>query len=285
MKPELEQIKLRKRSSILVFEYIKKHFDALWHFHPQYELTYILESSGTKFIGDYVGPYASGELLLLRSNLPHCWKNHRKEGQVSRSLVIQWNKGIFAKVPEMQSVFDMFLRASRGIQFAAEDIDKILPDLEKLKDLEGQELYVSLLEILMKLSNFQGTTLSEASFIDDLPYESSDRMSRIHDFVESHYHKKIRIHQLADLVNMSEQSFSRFFSKMMGRPFFTFLNEYRINMAAKMLIDTEEPVAQIGYACGYDSLPLFHKQFNKFKNETPHKFRKKYGYVTKYHKN
>jgi transcriptional regulator GlxA family with amidase domain len=76
---------------------------------------------------------------------------------------------------------------------------------------------------------------------------------------------------------MSEQSFSRFFSKMMGRPFFTFLNEYRINIASRMLIDTDLSVAQIGFTCGYESLPFFHKQFSKFKNESPQKFRKKHS--------
>ncbi|MDW7691229.1 AraC family transcriptional regulator [Flammeovirgaceae bacterium SG7u.111] len=282
MKPELEAIRLGKRNSILVFEYSNDHFDAPWHFHPQYELTYILESSGTKFIGDFVGPYEKGELVLLRSNLPHCWKSHREENTASRSMVVQWNKGIFAKVPEMETLFDMFRKASRGIIFEGEHVGKFIPKLIELDHLSGYELYVKLLELLLNLTEIPSKTLSDASFLDDLPNEYGDRMGKIHDFVETEYHRKIQVKELADLVNMSEQSFSRFFSKMMGRPFFTFLNEYRINMAAKMLIDTDRSVSQVGFACGYESLPFFHKQFNKFKQETPHKYRKKYGYVARY---
>ena len=36
------------------------------------------------------------------------------------------------------------------------------------------------------------------------------------------------------------------------------------------------PIAEIGFASGYDSLPFFHKQFNKFKGITPSGYRKKY---------
>jgi len=75
---------------------------------------------------------------------------------------------------------------------------------------------------------------------------------------------------------MSEQAFSRFFTKMMGRSFITFLNEYRINIAARLLLDTDDSVSQIGYACGYESLPFFHKQFIKFRGSSPLAYRKKY---------
>ena len=81
---------------------------------------------------------------------------------------------------------------------------------------------------------------------------------------------------MANLVNMSTQSFSRFFSKIMGRPFFTFLNEYRINLAKRMLMDTDWSVREICFACGYDSLTFFHRQFKKFVHCSPSVYRKEH---------
>ncbi|RYZ97863.1 MAG: AraC family transcriptional regulator, partial [Sphingobacteriaceae bacterium] len=95
-------------------------------------------------------------------------------------------------------------------------------------------------------------------------------------YIESNYDKKITLLMLSQKVFMSEESFSRFFSKVMKKPFFYFLNEYRINMACKMLIGTNEPVSQICYACGYESFPFFYRQFKKFKSCTPQKFRSNY---------
>lgn len=277
MKPILEQIRLGSQQSILAFEYAKKNFETPWHCHPQHELTYIEASIGTKFIGDYVGPYEPGELVLVRSNLPHCWKNHERENGLSQSTVVQWNKGIYTQVPELSAVFDLLKQASHGLIFDREQTEPLIPQIKQLPLLSGADLYVHLLGLLVQLAGCRFRTLSEASFEDDLPSEYGSRMAKIHEFVEAHYGRKIFLKEVADLVNMSEQSFSRFFTKMMGRPFFTFLNEYRINMASRMLIDTDWSVAEISYASGFESQPFFHKQFNKFKAESPVKYRNRYG--------
>jgi len=257
-------------------EHAKKDFETPWHFHPQHELTYIEQSVGTKFIGDYVGGFEAGELVLLQANLPHCWKNQVEEASLSKSIVVQWNKGIFAKVPELQPIFDMLKIAAKGILFNKEETEKIYPLLQSLPLLKKEQLYLQLLSILSELSRCNFQTLSTASFNNDLPTVYNTRMSKIHDFIAKNYQRKIYLKELANLVNMTEQSYSRFFKKMMGRSFFTFLNEYRINISSRMLIDTDWSVAEIGYSCGFESLPFFHKQFNKFKGVSPLKYRKQF---------
>ena len=276
MKAQFQHIQVGAQQSVLAFTYDKPSFEAPWHFHPQHELIYIQSSFGTKYVGDFVGSYEPGELVLMRSNLPHCWKNQVDPDQSAKSIVVQWEKGIYARVPELDSFFEMLSSASRGIIFPEGVSSSYVSRLIQLTTVTGKDLYLQLLAILVELSESSYHTLSHESFVGDLPVEYNDRITKIHDFVEENYDRKIFLAELADLVGMSEQSFSRFFSKMMGRPFFTFLNEYRINVASRMLTHTDWSVAQIGYACGYDSLPFFHKQFNKFKGISPSKFRKKY---------
>lgn len=277
MEPILEPIHLDDKRTITSFYHSKKDFDTPWHFHPQHELTYIEESVGTKFVGDYVGPYEPGELVLLRSNLPHCWKNNTEQKGLSKSIVIQWNLGVFPKVPELASLFQMLRTSSKGLLFNTKDTAPLLSRLKKCPELEAHDLYIELLTILVKLSSCGYKTLSSASFTEDLPSEYGNRMAQVHDFVSANYSRKIYLKELADLVNMSEQSFSRFFTKMMGRPFFTFLNEYRINISARMLLDTHDSVSQIAFACGYESLPFFHRQFKKFMCSSPLSYQKKYA--------
>ena len=276
MKPILEPIQLGQKKTILGFRYEAPDFETPWHFHPQHELTYIEESVGTKLVGDYVGPYEPGELVLIRSNLPHCWKNVTQKNIVSKSVVVQWNKGVFPKVPELEIIFILLRRADKGLLFDKTQSAELLPLIQKLPALREHELYIQLLELLTKLSNCSFRTLSEASFRDDLPTVYGSRMSTVHDFVSKNYNQKVHLVEVANLVNMSEQSFSRFFSKMMGRPFFTFLNEYRINIAVRMLLDSDNSVSEIGYSCGYESPPFFYKQFQKFRGSSPLAYRKKH---------
>lgn len=274
MKPILEPIHLGEQKTITAFTYKEDNFLVPWHFHPQHELTFIESSFGTKFIGDFVGPYEPGELVLVRSNLPHCWKNQHQDGVPAQSIVIQWNKGVFAKVPELDTLFTMLTTASKGIIFEKDAIASLIPELKNLLTLSSDDLYIHFLSFLLRLSKCSYTTLSEASFVDDIPHEHNNRITKVHDFIEQSFARKIYLKEVADLVNMSEQSFSRFFNKMMGRSFFTFLNEYRINMASRMLLYSDKSVSQISYDCGYESPPFFFKKFNEVYEISPTKYRK-----------
>ncbi|MGD1946433.1 MAG: AraC family transcriptional regulator [Croceivirga sp.] len=276
MKPVFEPIHQNRKRTITAFVYNKENFETPWHVHPQHELNYIEKSSGTKFIGDIVGPYQSGELVLLRSNVPHCWKNHLKTNEGCKSLVVHWDRGIYNKIPELEPIFELLRTSSKGVIFNNIGLENVVSKIRKLPEIEGAHLYIALLEILIALSRHPFRTLSESSFFDNMPTEFGTRMAKIHDFVENHYNRKIYLKELGNLVNLSEQSFARFFAKIMGRSFFTFLNEYRVNMAARMLLDTDDSVARIGFACGFESPPHFFNKFKKAHGISPSKYRTKF---------
>src|SRR5271169_2626331 len=44
-----------------------------WHYHVEMELTAFTAGEGTFFVGDHIGPFAAGEVVLLGENLPHYW--------------------------------------------------------------------------------------------------------------------------------------------------------------------------------------------------------------------
>ncbi|GAA0881178.1 AraC family transcriptional regulator [Algoriphagus jejuensis] len=277
MKPILESVPLEKSQSILAFCFDKKNFETPWHFHPQFELTWIASSTGTKFVGDFIGNYEPGELVLLHSNLPHYWKNGQDQAAQAKSYVIQWNGDAIPKAPELEAIHEMLKASAQGLIFDRSQAETLFPLIQKSAGLQGAELYIQLLTLLSALVDCNHEKLSQGSFTQAIPIEYSSRMEKVHDFVAANYVRKVYLKELSDLVNMSEQAFSRFFSKMMGRPFFTFLNDYRIHAAARMLLEQDDAVAQIGYACGYDSLPFFHRKFNEAFGISPAQYRKKHS--------
>ncbi len=46
---------------------------ARWHFHEEYELHLITATSGKAFVGDWIGPFQPGHLVLCGPRLPHNW--------------------------------------------------------------------------------------------------------------------------------------------------------------------------------------------------------------------
>ena len=141
----------------------------------------------------------------------------------------------------------------------------------------GVNRYIQLLNILQKLSEVKEYEfLSGEHYSPDLSLQTGYRLDSVQQYVEGHYTEKITLAEVAELVSMTESSFSRFFSRVMQKPFFSFLNEYRVNRASKLLIETEQSVAEIGFSCGYESLPFFYKQFKKIKGYSPLVYRKIY---------
>ncbi|MEO6187670.1 MAG: AraC family transcriptional regulator, partial [Ginsengibacter sp.] len=104
----------------------------------------------------------------------------------------------------------------------------------------------------------------------------NSRLDIICNFIKEKYSEKITLANAASLVNMSEGAFSKFFSQTTKRPFFSFLNEYRIKMARKLLSETDMRANEIGYACGYECLQFFYRQFMKYAECSPQTYRKKW---------
>lgn len=75
---------------------------------------------------------------------------------------------------------------------------------------------------------------------------------------------------------MSNDTFSRFFKKTFNTSFFSFLNEYKVSMVCKMLINEDLSISEIAYKVGYNNLTFFYRQFQKHMGMSPSKYRKAY---------
>ncbi len=149
-----------------------------------------------------------------------------------------------------------------------------MADMLEMQPFARLMKFMEVLEMLAGVKNVH--FLCEQGFAYPLNYEDNQRINTVYNYIREHYPERITLATVSALVHMNDEAFSRFFSRIMQKPLFTFLNEYRINMASKMLIETDMQVAEISYACGYESLPFFFRQFRKFGGVTPAAYRKQF---------
>src|SRR5580692_12119407 len=90
--PIFEEVPFVGPVSVAVREFEFPAFRFPWHRHPEVELTWILEGSGLRCVGDSVEPFQAGDFCLLGPNLPHAWLSApTKTSGRARSLVIQFD--------------------------------------------------------------------------------------------------------------------------------------------------------------------------------------------------
>ena len=102
------------------------------------------------------------------------------------------------------------------------------------------------------------------------------KIDLIQNYVGDNYHRQLTLAEVANIVGMSEETFCRFFKRSFNKSFFTFLNEYKVKLACKELIESNKQVSEIAFLCGYESLPFFYRQFKKFIGCSPLVYQKKY---------
>ncbi len=101
-----------------------------------------------------------------------------------------------------------------------------------------------------------------------------ERLTRIVDYIGEHYAGKVQLQELADRECVTMHHLSRFFKEQMGISFQEYLFDYRIYQAAKQIINSNEKIADIAFACGFNDPKLFYKKFKQKYNQTPIKLRR-----------
>ena len=139
-----------------------------------------------------------------------------------------------------------------------------------LEDLTNQ-LYIKsfLLHIFALLSDNRLFIPTEKNYDKRV-----EEIKKIITYIMENYKEKIYIRDLAILVNMNEQYFCRFFKRAIGRSPMEYTNEYRIKQSIQLLKETNLPVMEICLECGFNNLGNFLKEFRKYTNTTPLKYRK-----------
>lgn len=285
MQPLLEHLPLSKDESFVVKNFDYKYYPNPWHFHPEYELVLVTESTGKRFIGDSISNFSPGNLAFIGPNLPHTYRNDDKYFNNSsklraRSIVIHFMESSlgedFLALPEARKLKELLTRSARGIEITGRLNKTVSEKMNEILELEGLQRWMKLVDILSSIASARSLKYISQSFMQGHNQKESGRMNKIFDFVLNNYTRDIRVNEVARIVNMAENSFSRYFSQRTRKTFSTFLAEIRLNHASKLLLENKMSVAEICFESGFNNLSNFNRQFLKQYKMNPLAYRKNY---------
>ncbi|WP_207423584.1 AraC family transcriptional regulator [Desertivirga brevis] len=268
-----------------IFSRVKKEFNFPLHFHDEYELNLILNAKGAKrIIGGHIDVIGDYELVLVGPNIPHAWFTHECTTEITE-ITIQWHKDLFddrfLSRNQLSFIKKLLEMSARGVSFPPEAIQLVLPRLQQLSQRSGFDSVLDLISLLHDLSTSRNIiALSDTSFLNSQSYNyNSRRLDKAFQYMNENYQKEISLIDIAKLVNMTEESFSRFIKKRTGNTFISSLNEIRLGHASRMLIDTTHSITEICYLCGFNNISNFNRLFKKKKGCTPKEFRENFSGV------
>jgi len=284
MKFHYEKVLCPETQSFTTEDVVGPVIDCVFHVHPEYELTYVASSHGSRFVGTSIDSFERGSLTLYGPMLPHHYFS-----SPSDSLSETWGHAMVVKfkdsfagvplfeIPELSSLKRMLEASKGGVDFSKEASAKAAPKIEALFKAEGPARMLLLLEILSELSSSEWRVLSPGSEAGSSvqPDERINRILReIHSCIESS--KKLSLPAVAAKASLSPEAFCRFFKKATRKSLVEYVNEMKLERVCQRLLNGDATVAEICYASGFNNLSNFNRQFAKRKGMTPVQYRKSF---------
>ena len=262
----------------------KTYFDYPAHCHEEYELNFVENAAGVvRTIGESRETIGNLDLVLMTgSKLVHVWDQGKCPEhdmyEITIHIAPDTFHGTLMDKSALVSIRHMLERAQRGLVFPEAAIQIVREDIVNLAhSTDSFAAVIRLLNLLYRLSLVKDAReLSSSSFIDaeesiEARYLSGELISQ-----SKHYMHDIHLQELANMVCMSAESFSRFFRHRTGRTPNRYIIDYRLGIAARLLLNTKMAVSEIGFSCGFNTLSHFNRLFRESKGCTPSEFRERY---------
>lgn len=274
------------KKDIWIKKICKPHFDHPFHFHQLCELVWIEKGYGKFIIGDHIGNFSDGELILAGPELPHLWKCDQ--------AFYQGNKNFYTKALGIYFPFSFILqlsddvdvnkanaelikKAQRGIRIRGNARKIIVQKMKLLDESSGYERLSHFLSIVHHLGQAK-----DYEYLAGVGYKNTksdfdlSRFDEVYQFLLNNFHRDITLSEVAAICNMTPNAFSRYFKAKTEKTFSRFLNEIRIGHACRLLQSGAKKIDRIGYDCGYNNPTNFFKFFKLLTKRTPKEYQKRF---------
>ena len=277
MKIVFEDIKRLAGSSFRILVNPKLNDFYYWHFHPEFELTFIEAPQGTRRVGNHEGQFEGSDLVFIGSNIPHLNFDYGIRTEYKK-VVLQIKEDIFKNdfvtTPELSAIYQLFENSKKVICFNGTTKELVGKRLKEIHHLPNFEQFIEVLSLFQMLA-----TSNEKMFLHELPFDDfynnkeQNRLKIVYAFIENNFQRNITIDEMGQLTHLSKAAFCRYFKKMTRLTFTEFLNQFRIEQA-KRLLKEDKNVTETCYECGFESLSYFNRIFKKVVGQNPIQFKK-----------
>ena len=277
--PELEIVGVADSAPFKVWSHGYPYRTVRWHFHPEIEIHLITETSGRIFVGDHIGEFGPGNLVMTGPNLPHNWLSEVAPGVTipQRCIVLQFTSSFIeacALAFRSEELGRLVRDSQRGLEFTAATSQAVAPLMAGMLAGDAQSRPAFFMQILERLfRDGERRQLASVGYRSEPYLYMSKPLNHVLEHIERNLGCDLREAELAELSGYTPSGFSRAFHRQTGMTFTAYVNGMRINRACRMLTTTDRPITDICFDAGFNNVSNFNRRFRAVTSMTPRSYR------------
>jgi AraC-like DNA-binding protein len=276
----LEQMVVGRDESIFIGIFQDNLETSTWHYHNNFEISFITEGSGKRIVADSIAEFQPGDLVFIGQNLSHVWiadKDTRMPSNRTLEMVfLQFTSSVLSlqllALPEFKYVARALTLSERGIQIVGQTLNEVSELMLQMPYLKSFDRMIHFLRILDLIGRSESLIhLASKDYLKSRFTTGNKRIATIHEYLMNNYQE----------VNMAEGSFCHFFKETTQMTLFEYLNQIKTDFACKLLMDPDLSILDVCLNSGFNNLSHFNKQFRKSTGVTPTEYRKRFEGLVK----
>jgi AraC-like DNA-binding protein len=248
--------------------------------HDEIELNLLADGELTYLLGGERVTVHAGEIAAFWGGLPHQIVDfHDVPYYYVLTIPLNWVLGwglpetLLSELFRGRPVFDSGIRAEREIQAFQQWHEDLETDPMGLRE-------IVLLEVRARLLRF-GRTVSignrgqSTSSFSNREHDVAGKVESMACFVARNYQSRIQLDDIARAVGLHPDYAATLFRKTLGITLIALVTQHRVAHAQHLLVTSDDPILQIAFDSGFDSVSRFYKAFREIAGLTPRQYRQR----------
>jgi len=237
------------------------------HHHQVYQILYVLENKGEIQFGDESQEFTQDNLAFITPYSDHSIIAKTK----LTVLILEFDLDKLGL--EFQKMLEEYsFNETKLIQLNIFEAGEIRQLLRRMlyEQSQGQpinwlamKIFLTELMLILLRSNKE-SKIKDANVL---------RAERLRKYIDTHYYEEINPGNIATNIGLSTRHINTIFKEEYAITPMQYLSMVRMEVAKKLLIETNNDIASICFEIGFESLSTFYRLFKNFTDFSPNKFR------------
>ncbi|MBQ5999300.1 MAG: AraC family transcriptional regulator [Treponema sp.] len=252
------------------------------HFHKEFEIIFVTYGRGIISVQDKKYLCQKDDIVIIPPEQVHSIIRYKAEKIAYYNILFDFS--FLEENPDSYCSRTFFDKFNQNTELAEVLITKksslhpkLFPILQNLIQIHLEDYTKNALLIKSFLFNIMHILKDQAKPLTQSPsaLKKNERLKKIISYIQENFSDPITVHEVAELVDLSESRFMKMFKSQTGLTFIQYLNDLRLESAASELLQKNKSVTQISLDNGFESTSYFISLFKKKFGTSPAIYAKK----------